>query len=110
MGDLLAETAAGRPFGLGVLRMEVAGEGGEVEDVALLDAPPAGNEAIADDESTEGASEEFEPVRAGLARARLNRVGAAHAALSRKRFRIARRNSRAAWRWPSAEGWKPSSA
>ena len=35
----------------------------------------------------------------------------AHAALSRrKRFRIARRNSRAAWRCPSAEGWKPSAA
>jgi hypothetical protein len=101
--------------------MAVAREGGEVEDVAFLDAPAAGHEAVTDDERTEGVSEE---VGAG---GRLNtfatyvvafvtslwrgRSGAAHAALRRrKRFRIARRNSRAAWRWPSAEGWKPSSA
>ena len=32
--DLLAEAAAGGPLGVGVLRMRVAREGGELEDVA----------------------------------------------------------------------------
>jgi hypothetical protein len=76
VGDLLAEAAAGGPVGVGVLRMRVARERGELQNVALGDAPPPGDEAVADYEGTEGASEQVCAGRAARAtsagRPRLN--------------------------------------
>src|SRR5215211_7014342 len=93
--DALAEAAARSPLGVRVLRVGVAGEGGEPGDVRLPDRAAAGGEALA---HREGVEVLFE---------------GGHAAVSlliRRRVLSVSRNSAAARRWPSSEGWKPSAA
>jgi hypothetical protein len=102
VGDLLAEAGAGGPHGVDVLRVQVAGQPGELEDVRLANGASGCREAVARGELLEAAGEE-----AG-ARGRCRRGHAARR--MRRRCLSARRNSRAAARWPSSEGWKPSSA
>jgi hypothetical protein len=57
VGDALAELAARGPDRVRVLRMEVAGQRSEGDDVGLGDGPPATREQLADLQLVEGAVE-----------------------------------------------------
>ena len=95
VGDLLAEAAAGRPRGVDVLGVRVAGQRRELGDVRLPDGAALGREPLARLQGVEVAREE---------------AHAAGASVSRNLVRSARRKAAAARRCPSGDGWKPSSA